>query len=64
MTYRFTTSRYGNKTLQIGPYKYSQTSRSSGSKVRWYCTRNNKGCKAIAVSVDEELIGVYNEHIH
>ncbi|KAI5646796.1 FLYWCH zinc finger domain-containing protein [Phthorimaea operculella] len=63
----FTTSNFGNPLIQIGKYKFGldpNYKNKPGPKKRWRCNLICRGCKAIVITHDNEIISCRNEHNH
>ncbi|CAK1579177.1 unnamed protein product [Parnassius mnemosyne] len=60
----FLTSRFGNPVIQIGNYRFSKWSGSTGAKTRWICIKDHKGCRAKLWTYDEVIIKYHDNHNH
>ncbi|GBP31401.1 hypothetical protein EVAR_17889_1 [Eumeta japonica] len=60
----FVISQKGNKMIKFKGYTYSAM-RGLGAKVRWRCsTHHNHGCKAVVITVEDQIISVKDDHNH
>lgn len=61
----FTVSRFGKPVLMLGGHRYNKHTRYHGPKARWVCTRKSSaGCKAVVLTVMNEIIMVNGTHCH
>ena len=57
-------SRKGKRMIKINGYTYSHYS-GSGAKIRWKCsTHQPAGCKAMVITVGDEIIILNEAHHH
>ncbi|CAG9787358.1 unnamed protein product [Diatraea saccharalis] len=60
----FTKSRYGKPVIQIGDYRFNKWSGNKGARARWVCAKTCYGCRAKIITVNDEIIQLYNDHNH
>ncbi|XP_031768233.1 protein tramtrack, beta isoform isoform X22 [Galleria mellonella] len=66
----FIRSQKGNLLLSVGGYRFSKRKyqpygKCGSTQYRWRCsTHHNRGCRAIALTIDDQLMYVKNGHNH
>lgn len=60
----FSTTRYGNPLMIIGPYRFNKRSDSKGPKLSWVCVKKDSHCRAKVVTVDNNVLRYDNSHNH
>lgn len=61
-----TISARGARHLTIAGYKFRpHPNYRIGQKTRWVClTQQRTGCRAVAYTIDDEVISIKNDHLH
>uniref|UniRef100_A0A2H1VN69 SFRICE_004113 n=1 Tax=Spodoptera frugiperda TaxID=7108 RepID=A0A2H1VN69_SPOFR len=59
-----TITKQGIKQIVLEGYKYSFLRMNGKSLARWRCVKQRKGCRALLVTVDGEIVQHKHSHNH